>query len=210
MNELSEESRKTLLSIIDNLLLDASSKASEITLYNLVHTNRSLTMELFSQNIEEYLYYMVAQRVTTSFSTSINKAIGGVCEYFIKSQEGLVLPNPEPYNLKFKLKNGEEYWMDIVSVNDPNGSNKQAHKEHKDHARKNGKTYKLCVYDDDNLSEEEEYRLNGNDFWKLIAGMENAKQEVFRLVNGAANKISVSSIVKETQNRLLNEWRMQF
>ena len=206
--ELSEDTKKTLLSIIDNFLLDISLQTSKLTLYSLVNNNRSITMELFSQNIEEYIYFTVAQSVTTSYNIGFENAIREICEVLIKTQNGLILNNSEPYDLKFQLKNGEEYCIDIKSVNHQNTSSKQTYTEHKERAEKAGKIYKLCLYDDESLSEED-YLLKGNEFWNLIAGFDNAKATIFRIINGAANKLSVSTIIRDTKNRFISEWRLQ-
>jgi len=209
MNELSEETKKTLLSIIDDLLFDTTSKASEITLYNFISYNRSFTMELFSQNIEDYLDYMISQHITSSFSIKLEKLIEDFCEVLIQTQGGLIINAPKQYDLKFRLSNGVEYWIDIKSNNDQYCTKYQTIiDEHKEKAEKEGKIYKLYLYDDEKLSDND-YTLNGSDFWALIAGFENARVEILRLINGSANKISISSIIKETKNRLLNEWRMQ-
>jgi len=208
MNGLQEETKKTFLSIIDELLLDTSSKAAEISLFKLLNYNRSITTELFSQNIEEYLYFMVTQRVTASFTTGLKNAIKKFSETLIKAQDGQIIKNPKPYDLKFKLKNGEEYWLDIKSINDPYSSNEQYIKEQKEKADNNGSKYRLYIYDDENQYDGD-YHLNGNDFWELLAGFENARPEIFKLINGSANKFSTSTIIKETHNRLLREWRMQ-
>lgn len=208
MNGLQEETKKTLSSIIDKMLLETSSKAAEISLFKLLNYNRSITSELFSQNIEEYLYFMVTQRVTTYFTTGLKNAIGQFSETLIKAQDGQILKNPEPYDLKFKLKNGEEYWLDIKSINDPYFSNGQYIKERQEKSDKKGAKYRLFIYDDENQYDGD-YYLNGNDFWELMAGFEHARPEIFKLVNGSANKFSTSSIIKDTHNRLLREWRMQ-
>ena len=209
MNELSEETKKTLLSIIDDLLLDTTSRASEITLYNFISYNRSFTMELFSQNIEDYLDYMISQHITSSFSIELEKLIVDFCEVLIQNQGGLILNAPKQYDLKFRLSNDVEYWIDIKSNNDQYCTKHQTIiDEHKEKAEREGKIYKLYLYDDEKPSDND-YTLNGSDFWALITGFENARVEILRLINGSANKISISSIIKETKNRLLNEWRMQ-
>lgn len=57
-DELSEVTKKKLDSIIDTLVLDTALSASEITLNSLISYDRTLTMELFSNNIDDYLYFM--------------------------------------------------------------------------------------------------------------------------------------------------------
>lgn len=208
LNEFSEETKKTIYFIIDKFLLEISLEASKLTLFSLVNNNRSLTMELFSQNIEEYIYLTVTQSVTTSYNEGLEKMIREISEVLIKNQDGLSQKNPEPFDLKFQLKNGEEYCIDIKSVNDQKFHSKQKKEERMQKAEKAGSTYRLCLYDDESISDEA-FMLNGNDFWKLVAGFDNAKSRIYRLINGAANKLSVSSIIRETKNRFIAEWKMQ-
>ena len=151
---------------------------------------------------------MVSQYITTHFSTGLKKAITAFSELLIKLQEGQLLKSSDPCDLKFSLKEGTHYWLEIKSVNDLNCSTIPRIKEHKDIAEKNGNTYKLFVYDDNEILFDEDYRLNGNDFWELTAGFKNAESEIFKIINGAANKLNLSSLIKETHNRLLNDWRM--
>jgi len=206
--DLSEGTKRILLSIIDNFLLDISLETSKLTLYNLVNNNRSITMELFAQNIEEYISLVVSQSVTMSFSTGLENVIREFSEVLIKTQEGQIFNDSEPYDMKFQLKNGNEYWIDIKSFKYLNNSNKRTIEEHHELAEKEGKIYKLCLYDDENQSEVK-YQLNGNDFWKLTADIDNAKFKIFNLINGAANKLSISTIIRDTKTRFIREWRMQ-
>jgi len=207
-SELSEGTKRILLSIIDNFILDISLETSKLTLYNLVNNNRSITMELFAQNIEEYISLVVAQSVTTSFNTGLDNVIMEFSEVLIKTQDGQIFNDSEPFDMKFQLKNGEEYWIDIKSVKDLNSFDQKTIEEHHELAEKEGKTYKLCLYDDENPSEVK-YQLNGNDFWKLTADLDNAKFKIFHLINGAANRLSISTIIRDTKTRFIREWRMQ-
>jgi len=208
MTDFQNDTEKSLLSIIDNLLKETTSKASQLSLFKLVNYNKSIMMELFSQNIDEYLYFMITQYITTSFSAGLKKAIVTFSEILVKSQDGQIQTNPEPYDLKFKLKNGEEYWLEIKSVNELYCSTFPTIKECRLHPENGSRKYRLFVYDDGDSPYDEECQLNGKEFWKLIAGFENAESEIFKTINGAANKLSLSSIIQGTQKRLLNEWRM--
>jgi len=206
-NELSEETKRTLTAIVDRFLLDISLETSKLTLFHLVNNNRSITMDLFSQNIEEYISLRVAQSVTSSFNEGLENVICQFSKVLIKAQGGQVFENPEPFDLKFKL-NGEEYVMDIKPTNEQNSYNIQTLEEHISRAEKAEIKYRLCLYDF-NHQTDESYILNGEDFWKLISGIENAKTLLFKLINGAANRLSISSIIRETKFRFINEWRMK-
>lgn len=208
MGAISEETKKAFLTIIEELLADTSKKASEITLYTMVDPNRTMTLELFSQNIEEYLYLGIAKRMTHTFTTGLEKSILKFIEVLILSRKGLIISKPAPYSLKFKLENGVEYWMDLKSIKDYPTLLEQEIQENKELAEKNHSEYKLCLYDSDFIYNEA-HLLNGSDMWTLVAGFEHAKYEIFNAINGSANNLSISTLIKDTHKRLLNEWRLQ-
>ena len=205
---LSIETKKSLLTIIDKFFLYISSEASKMTLFTLVNDTKSITNELFSQNLEEYMYLTVAQNVTSSYNKGIEKVVKDFSEVLIKAQGGMIINNPEPYNLKFKLENGKEYWIDIKTNYEQKEDDRQIIKEKRVIAENEGKEYRLCIYDDEHLSNSE-YILNGYDFWTLIAGFDGAKEKVFKLIHGTAKNLSISSIVRETKNKFLNKWRQE-
>jgi len=208
MDALSEKTKKQFISIIDELLSDTSKKASDITLYTLVDPNSSMTMELFSQNIEEYLYLGIAKRITNTFTTGLEKSILKFIEILILYQEGQILHNPTPFSIIFKFNGGVEYWMDLKSIKDYPTLNERDIQEKIVLADKNQAEYKLCLYDSDALYNET-YLMNGNDLWTLVAGFNHAKYEIFNTINGSANNLSISTLIKDTHKRLLNEWRLQ-
>ena len=148
MDNLSEGAKNTLLSIIDKLLLETSSDASEISLYSLVNDNSSKIMEHYSHDIEGYLCFMISQHVTTFFTSRLEQSVEDFNKVEIKSQENLILNNPKPFDLKVSLKNGKEYWID-------------------------------------------------------------SKSDIYSSINEPAKNSSISSIINETQKRLIKEWRMQ-
>jgi len=208
MTELHEDTKKALKLNLDNLVQETTLKASQLSLFKFVGINKSITMELFSQNIEEYLNFMVSSYITTNFSTGLKKTLTEFSELLIKLQGGQLLTNSDPCDLTFSLKNNTQYWLEIKSINDLNYSTISSIKEHKALAEKNERIYRLFIYDSNENLFDEEYKLNGNEFWELIAGFKNAETELFLIINGAANKLSLSSLIKETHTRLLNEWRM--
>lgn len=178
-NDISEETKKALLAIIDEFLLETSFNASEITLDSMMNEEKSTNRVLFSQNIEEYLNLMVPQHIKTFFSTRLDRSIEYFCKALVKSQNNLILNSLEPFDLKFKLKDGKGYYCtNNKSVNDQTQS---------------------C----------DEYILNGNDFWTFLTDPDYARFEITRLINGSANNYSVSSIINETKTRLLKEWEIQ-
>jgi len=208
MEALSEKNKQTFLSIIDDLMLDTTKKASDITLYTLVDPNRTLSMELFSQNIEEYLYLGVAKRITNAFSAGLERALLQFMEVLVQSRNGQILKNPAPYSMIFKLKEGNEYWLDILSLKDYPTLNQRDLDEKRELARLNHSEYRLGLYDSDEIYDEK-HLLNGSDLWALVAGYPHAKYDIFSTIHGTANNLSISTLINETHKRLLNEWRSQ-
>lgn len=195
MYELKDDTHKRIRSLIDTLNQDTVSIASQMSIYNLVSYNKSILTELFSQNIDEYIYLMVAKHVSNMFLTGLRKTILDISEILVESQEGQIIKNPEPYDLKFKLKNGKEYRIEIKSDIEQNNSSQSL-------------TYYLYINEGKNTPNEK-IELSGSDYWELVSGTKNAENELFKTINGAANRITISSIIRDTHKRLLNEWKMQ-
>jgi hypothetical protein len=208
MKELSEETKGKLISIIDQNLIDAASRANEMTLYNTVNFNGSFTMNLFSQNIEEFLYLRVAQSVTGSYDAAFKNIVAKAGEVLLLSQKIIPSRYTEPYNLSFQTKGGKIYCIDLQSVSETNPRVLQATGIRKAAAENEGKIYRLYIYDDETPFEDD-IRMGGDEFWALVSGRENAGSEIFQWIRGSANRLSIATIIKDTQNRLLREWRMQ-
>lgn len=206
MNELSKEVKHSLLLILDEFYQETYTKASSITLLSLVDS-KPLIRELFAQNCEEFLYLTIAQRITTSFSSRFKNVVLNFSQVLIEAQGGSVIKYPEPYDLKFQLKDGLEYWIDIKHINDQK-SYAFSHNERKIKAESSGKIYKLCLYEEPGTTSAD-FQLNCDDYWALVAGFEQAKNDLYALMRGSANHLSLSTLVEDTRKRLMREWRMQ-
>lgn len=195
MYELKEDTKKLIRTLLHTLNEDTYSSASQMSFYNLVSYNKSILTELFSQNIDEYIYLMVAKHVSNMYLTGLRKTILDISELLVELQEGETIKNPEPYDLKFKLKNGKEYWIEIKNDIEQNNSAQSL-------------TYYLYINEGKNTPNEKN-QLSGSDYWELVSGIKNAENELFKTINGASNQITISSIIRDTHKRLLNEWKMQ-
>lgn len=168
MNQLSQETENSILTIVNTIFLDTTTVASEITLYNSLNAPNSLPRELFSQNIEEYLFFTVTKRLITSFSDGQAQFVLKVSELLIQAQGGSILDAPEPSTLKFKLLDGKEHLIDSLTFEESSES----------------------------------------DYWKLVAGYPEAKNDIYRIIEGSANHFSLSTLINTTRDKLLREWRM--
>lgn len=155
MNGLAEDTIKKVSAILEKLVSDTSSNASNISLCNFVDDSRSFTMELFSQNVSEYLYLSVAKKILESFNTSLHDSLVQIFELLVEAQDGQVINSPAPYDLKFKLKDGDEYWIDIKSGEDLDRPVFGEIAKHRSDAENEGVKYRLCIYDNDGCNTKE-------------------------------------------------------
>ncbi|ROV58110.1 hypothetical protein EGH82_20030 [Vibrio ponticus] len=203
---LDDISNKKILKLFNELLDGISESAQKLTLKEVLEKSKPLTLELFSNNIEEYFYFITAQRVTKSFSTKLGTVIEKISSILVESKGGTIVKgNPKPFDLKFVHPNGREYWIEIKSINAQNSSNSQTIKERKELAEAAGCIFRLCMYNDDRKSREE-YKLNGAEFWKLVGGSKLTGDEVLKLISGLASQVSFNEIVKYKARELHNQY----
>jgi hypothetical protein len=167
-------------------------------------------LELFSQNIHEYFYFITAQRVTKSFSTRLGTVIEKVSAILVKSQGGQIVPgNPNPFDLKFIHPDGLEYWIEIKSINAQNSSNMQTIQERRELAQQENCKFYLCIYNDDTIVSDE-FKLNRNDFWKLVGGEAKTGDDIFALLKGLGKDVKIKEIIDSKADELTKEYRNLF
>lgn len=190
---IAEAAKIKIIALFNGLIDGIYNSANELTLENIFAKSKPLTLELFADNVDEYIYFIVAQRVTKSFSTRLGGVIERVSAILVESQGGKIIDGkPNPFDLKFIHPDGKEYWVEIKSINAQNSSNLQTIIERKNLAESNNCIFHLCMYNDNNSSTEE-YKLNGNQFWELVGGYE------------AASKVSIREIINAKVHELVQE-----
>lgn len=198
MNQLSKETENSLLTIVDTFLLETNTNATEISLFNILNRNSSISKEMFSQNIEEYLFLSIAQRLLSSYTIGLGKVVIQLSEELIKSQGGEVIESQRHSDLTFRLKDGSEHQIEIKSIQDL-GCNRSMNSK--------GHMIKQFIYDNEQPILDENV-IDEIDFWALVGGSPNTKSIIYKMLNGTANHFSMSSLLKNTHARLLSEWRM--
>jgi len=207
---ISEDAKCKIIGLFNDLIAGISSSANALTLDAVFAKSKPLTLELFSENVDEYIYFIVSQRVTKSFSTRLGGVIEKVSAILVESQGGKIVPGkPNPFDLKFFHPDGKQYWIEIKSINAQNSSNLQTITERKKLAEKHGCVFHLCMYNDDN-SCAEEYKLNGSQFWKLVGGYEDAGKDMLIMLRGLAVKVSIRDIVDDKVKELVREYSTRF
>jgi hypothetical protein len=194
------------MKLFTELLNGISISARKLTLNEVLAKSKPLTLELFSQNIHEYFYFITAQRVTKSFSTRLGTVIEKVSAILVESQGGKIVEgNPNPFDLKFIHPDGLEYWIEIKSINAQNSSNMQTIQERRELAQKENCKFYLCIYNDYKINSGE-FKLNGNDFWKLVGGEINTGNDVFALLKGLGKDVKIKEIIDSKANELTKEY----
>lgn len=202
---ISEGARFKIIAIFTELIDGIANSANELTLDSIFAKSKPLTLELFSNNVDDYIYFIVSQRVTKSFSTRLGSVIERVSAILVESQGGkIVAGKPNPFDLKFIHPDGKEYWVEIKSINAQNSSNIQTINERKKLAEEGNCVFRLCMYNDDNHSLEE-YKLNGSQFWKLVGGYEAAGNDILAMLRGLAGKVSIQEIINNKVQELVQE-----
>lgn len=202
---VSEGARFKIIAIFAELIDGIANSANELTLDSIFAKSKPLTLELFSDNVDDYIYFIVSQRVTKSFSTRLGSVIERVSAILVESQGGkIVAGKPNPFDLKFIHPDGKEYWVEIKSINAQNSSNIQTINERKKLAEDGNCVFRLCMYNDDNHSLEE-YKLNGSQFWKLVGGYEAAGNDILAMLRGLAGKVSIQEIINNKVQELVQE-----
>ncbi|MEQ1593071.1 MAG: hypothetical protein ABL892_11885 [Thiobacillaceae bacterium] len=202
---IAESAQHKIIILFRGLISGISDSANELTLDSIFARSKPLTLELFSKNVDEYIYFIVAQRVTKSFSTRLGNVIEKVSAILVESQGGLIIAGrPNPFDLRFIHPDGNEYWIEIKSINAQNSSNIQTIHERKKLAEQNNCLFRLCVYNDDN-SCSEEHKLNGGQFWKLVGGYESAGEDILAMLKGLACEVSVREIINQRVRELVDE-----
>ncbi|MCK9989549.1 MAG: hypothetical protein WA112_03165 [Rugosibacter sp.] len=203
---ITESAKYKIINLFDALIAGIENSANELTLDTIFSKSKPLTLELFANNVDEYIYFIVSQRVTKSFSTRLGGVIEKVSAILVESQGGKIIPgSPNPFDLKFFHPDGKQYWIEIKSINAQNSSNIQTINERKKLAESSNCTFRLCMYNDDS-SCAEEYKLNGNQFWKLVGGYEDAGKDMLAMLSGLAVTVSIREIINNKVQELVRDY----
>jgi len=206
---ISEVAECKIIDLFNDLIAGILNSASELTLDAIFAKSKPLTLELFSNNVDEYFYFIVSQRVTKSFSARLGGVIEKVSAILVEAQGGRIVPGrPNPFDLKFFHPDGKQYWIEIKSINAQNSSNIQTIKERKKLAEAHDCIFHLCVYNDDNMCADK-YKLNGSQFWRLVGGYEDAEKDMLAMLRGLAVKVSIRNIINNKVQELVQEYSLR-
>ncbi len=133
-----------------------------------------------------------------------------VVKILVEGQGGEIIGNKKdwkPYDLKFRLSDGKEYWLEIKSILNQNNSNNNSIAALRERTTSQGKEFRLCVYYHTNaVLQKDEHILVGQKFWSFVGGDINTESTVFQLIKGISEDFSFLDLVQERTKVLLQEY----
>ncbi|MEB3178724.1 MAG: PmeII family type II restriction endonuclease [Nostocaceae cyanobacterium] len=206
---MSVETKRKISEYLESLIPGVQKSANSLTLKEIMNHKNPLVREMFHNNPQEFITFFVMERVERSFVTSMGNMIENIVEILVQSQGGEIIGTKkdwQPYDLKFCLRDGKEYWLEIKSILNQNHSNKKTINLYKDNAIKQGKEFRLCIYYPTKLLNKEDYVLVGKEFWSFVGGDEATQSEVFSLIRNTAKGFSFTALVHNRTEALLQEY----
>ncbi len=194
---------------LESLIPSVIASLNKLTLNEILHHKNPLVREMFYDTPKEFISFFVMERIERSFVTTMGNVIENIVEILVKSQGGEIVGTKKdwkPYDLKFRLKDGKEYWLEIKSILEQNNSNKRSITTYKDNAAKQGKEFRLCIYYPTKLTSKEEYILIGKEFWSFVGGHDSTQSEVFKLIRNTAKDFSFQDLIQNRTELLLKEY----
>jgi hypothetical protein len=208
---LSSTTKGEIGKYLESLIPSVKASLNKLTLNDILHHKNPLIREMFYDNPQKFISFFVMERVERSFVTTMGNVIENIVEILVKSQGGEIVGKKKdwkPYDLKFRLKDGKEYWLEIKSILEQNNSNKKSITTSKDNAAKQGKEFRLCIYYPTKLTSKEEYILVGKEFWTFVGGDKNTQSEVFNLIRNTAKNFSFKDLIENRTEMLLQEYTL--
>ena len=183
--------------IFDGISTHVENKIDSLTLDEI--QLKPFDNALFSDNFDSLLYHHVMQRMTRSFVTKLGQDMEAIAREILESSGATDIrwkTQAEPFDLKFNHPNGtDEYWIEMKSIFGQNKSNQKTIDSEAKKARRAGKKFLLCVYNEDRVDTNE--ILSGPNFWNFIGN----DDETWK---------NLSSLLKEEgKNFDFEEWAMR-
>jgi Type II restriction endonuclease EcoO109I len=141
---LSVETKRKISKYLESLILSVIKSADGLTLKEIIHQKNPLIREMFYNNPEEFITFFVMERVERSFVTLMGNMIENIVEILVQAQGGEIIGTKKswkPYDLKFRLRDGKEYWLEIKSITGQNNSNLSSIKKNRDKAIQEAKNF---------------------------------------------------------------------
>jgi Type II restriction endonuclease EcoO109I len=206
---LSIQTKLKINQYLQSLIPAVIYSVNQLTLDEIINHKNPLIKEMFHNNPEELIAFFVMERVERSFVTHMGKMIENIVEILVQEQGGEILGTKKdwkPYDLKFRLRDGKEYWLEIKSILNQNKSSKNSINISRKNALQQGKEFRLCIYYPTKIINKENYILVGEEFWSFVGGDKSTQSEVFNLIRNTAQGFSFINLVKNRTEILLEKY----
>jgi len=207
---LTDTTKTEIENYFKSLLPNVESSVNNLKLKEIMEYKNPLVREMFCNNPQEFITFFVMERAERSFVTLMGNMIEKVVKILVEGQKGEIIGDKKdwkPYDLKFRLSDGKEYWLEIKSILNQNNSNNNSIAALRERAVNQGKEFRLCVYYPTNaILQKHDYILVGRNFWSFVGGDINTESTVFELLKGISEDFSFFNLVQERTKVLLQEY----
>ncbi|MHA1730859.1 MAG: hypothetical protein ACTSU5_02900 [Promethearchaeota archaeon] len=184
------------------LLEGVRESVESMTLDEILERKNPLVRMIFARNPREYLFFFLAERAERSLVTRHGNVIESVVRKILEHRGAeIVGAGPadwKPFDLKFRLPGGAEYWIEIKSILGQNKSNLTEIRRIRGLAEGEGKQFRLCVYYDTKgvvPADLKPVTLVGREFWTFVGGSEGTRDRVFDVVEGLGEEFSLRAVI---------------
>jgi hypothetical protein len=196
---------------VDLLLNGVRESVNDLTLREILNTKNPLLRLMFSENPREYLFLFIMQLAGRSIVTRFGNLIEEIFKELITLQGGEILGQKrdwKPYDLKFRLPDGNEYWIEIKSIVEQNNSAWNTINRLRNRANDAGKKFLLCIYYSTGKSPPSDLAdvtLIGKKLWQFIGGDETIQDDIFQILNRSGKDFSLRELINNHVEKLYNE-----
>ena len=202
MASFSTDLTEKIKEIFDNISTHVEDKIDSITLDEI--QLKPFDNALFSDNFDSLLFHHVMQRMTRSFVTKLGKDMEDIAREILVSSGATDIrwkKEAEPFDLKFNHSNGtDEFWIEMKSIFGQNKSNQKTIDSEAKKAKKAGKKFLLCVYNED--KEDSDETLSGPDFWNFIGDDDETWENLSSLLKEEGKNYDFEKWAMRAVNRL--------
>jgi len=204
MSALSEPTRQKIKSLFNDFRQKMEHKGLELNLDDINSGIKPMTEAIFKNNFPDYIHLMVAQRISGSFSGILGNLVEPLSQAIITGSGGKIVDgNPKPFDLKFTHLNGDEYWVELKSIDGQNKSNKETIGKNRKDAIEQGKKFLLCIYNNEK-QDKKDWIISGANYWNFIGNNASTWEELEKLLSQFGEDFKIASII-ENRVKELNE-----
>jgi len=201
MPKFSKGTSDKIIKILAELEEGLHKKIENITVD--IINNKPVDEALYFGRKNEQIFYRVVQTVSTSFSTRLGLKMEEIALCVLEaggSTDIKTKKEAKPVDLKFTHPDGHEYWIEMKSIFGQNKSNNATIEKEKKKAKKAGKKFLLCVYNED--KEDGDETKSGRDFWNFIGHDDDTWANLSKILTDEGERFNLSEIIRNKIDEL--------